>query len=219
MAARLPRLTTRSLSWQAARKRDLIPSLEVSIVNLHKVGRNDPCPCGSGKKFKKCCLNSQRLDGPSSGLHQVDAQDLVPAALEESGGCIPEYDPFVEPDPDQWLALDEEERIDLVMAYHRRAGTRFPRQKVHALFHVIVESQIADAVLPVRGTVERLMAEGLDRHEAIHAVGSVLAGHMNDLMRKLKSGEYLDANSGEDPNVDYFAQLETLTAEDWLRSG
>ena len=25
-----------------------------------KVGRNDPCPCGSGKKFKKCCLNKQR---------------------------------------------------------------------------------------------------------------------------------------------------------------
>lgn len=23
---------------------------------LRKVGRNDPCPCGSGKKYKKCCL-------------------------------------------------------------------------------------------------------------------------------------------------------------------
>ena len=22
---------------------------------MKKVGRNDPCPCGSGKKFKKCC--------------------------------------------------------------------------------------------------------------------------------------------------------------------
>jgi SWIM/SEC-C metal-binding protein len=22
-----------------------------------KVGRNDPCPCGSGKKFKKCCVD------------------------------------------------------------------------------------------------------------------------------------------------------------------
>jgi len=22
-----------------------------------KVGRNDPCPCGSGKKFKKCCAD------------------------------------------------------------------------------------------------------------------------------------------------------------------
>lgn len=21
-----------------------------------RVGRNDPCPCGSGKKFKRCCL-------------------------------------------------------------------------------------------------------------------------------------------------------------------
>jgi hypothetical protein len=26
-------------------------------VNAPKIGRNDPCPCGSGKKYKKCCLN------------------------------------------------------------------------------------------------------------------------------------------------------------------
>jgi tetratricopeptide (TPR) repeat protein len=26
---------------------------------MAKVGRNAPCPCGSGKKFKKCCLLSQ----------------------------------------------------------------------------------------------------------------------------------------------------------------
>ncbi|EKE21698.1 MAG: hypothetical protein ACD_7C00153G0001, partial [uncultured bacterium] len=25
------------------------------IINTNTVGRNDPCPCGSGKKFKKCC--------------------------------------------------------------------------------------------------------------------------------------------------------------------
>ena len=24
---------------------------------LRGVGRNDPCPCGSGKKYKKCCLH------------------------------------------------------------------------------------------------------------------------------------------------------------------
>lgn len=22
-----------------------------------KIGRNEPCPCGSGKKFKRCCIN------------------------------------------------------------------------------------------------------------------------------------------------------------------
>ena len=24
-------------------------------VQSEKIGRNDPCPCGSGKKYKKCC--------------------------------------------------------------------------------------------------------------------------------------------------------------------
>jgi uncharacterized protein YecA (UPF0149 family) len=24
-----------------------------------KTGRNEPCPCGSGEKFKKCCLNKE----------------------------------------------------------------------------------------------------------------------------------------------------------------
>ncbi|MHA3915618.1 SEC-C metal-binding domain-containing protein [Halovulum sp. GXIMD14793] len=28
-----------------------------------KLGRNDPCPCGSGKRFKRCCLKSGRHDG------------------------------------------------------------------------------------------------------------------------------------------------------------
>jgi len=23
-----------------------------------KLGRNDPCPCGSGKKYKRCCMTS-----------------------------------------------------------------------------------------------------------------------------------------------------------------
>jgi uncharacterized protein YecA (UPF0149 family) len=29
-----------------------------SVRGHRKVGRNDPCPCGSGKKYKKCCLNA-----------------------------------------------------------------------------------------------------------------------------------------------------------------
>ena len=30
-----------------------------------KVGRNDPCPCGSGRKYKHCCL--RRGDGRQGG--------------------------------------------------------------------------------------------------------------------------------------------------------
>ena len=32
------------------------PPMPVMARNKNKVGRNDPCPCGSGKKYKKCCL-------------------------------------------------------------------------------------------------------------------------------------------------------------------
>jgi len=34
---------------------DIVPASTVRNTTP-KVGRNDPCPCGSGKKFKKCCL-------------------------------------------------------------------------------------------------------------------------------------------------------------------
>lgn len=32
------------------------------------VGRNDPCPCGSGRKFKKCCLNVAEASAPPARL-------------------------------------------------------------------------------------------------------------------------------------------------------
>ncbi|WP_312209244.1 YecA family protein [Pseudescherichia sp.] len=32
-------------------------AVQQPIVNGDKVGRNDPCPCGSGKKYKQCCLH------------------------------------------------------------------------------------------------------------------------------------------------------------------
>lgn len=32
--------------------------IEPFVRELPKIGRNDPCPCGSGRKYKKCCMNS-----------------------------------------------------------------------------------------------------------------------------------------------------------------
>ena len=32
------------------------PHPQSPIVGGKKAGRNDPCPCGSGKKYKKCCM-------------------------------------------------------------------------------------------------------------------------------------------------------------------
>lgn len=34
---------------------DILLNPQKTIVAETKIGRNAPCPCGSGKKFKKCC--------------------------------------------------------------------------------------------------------------------------------------------------------------------
>ncbi len=41
-----------------------------------KIGRNAPCPCGSGKKYKKCCLSAQPEKWP------VKEQRFIPVYTE-----------------------------------------------------------------------------------------------------------------------------------------
>ena len=38
-----------------------LPTVKTVVRPVPKIGRNDPCPCGSGKKYKKCCLNRDSL--------------------------------------------------------------------------------------------------------------------------------------------------------------
>jgi len=37
-----------------------------------KIGRNDPCPCGSGKKYKHCCGNATSVVEPEKKGHAGD---------------------------------------------------------------------------------------------------------------------------------------------------
>lgn len=41
-----------------------------------KVGRNDPCPCGSGKKYKNCCMKNELPKGTSLGKRKFTAKVL-----------------------------------------------------------------------------------------------------------------------------------------------
>jgi hypothetical protein len=126
------------------------------------------------------------------------------------------YDPLRAPDPAEWLALNEHRRIHLAEEHHRRARIRLPNLKAHAVTHVIVENQMAlGEEIPVR-TLRRLMAEGLNRHEAVHAVGMVLMELIFDVM---KQPEAKRSEPGLDPNKPYYDALETLTAESLRNSG
>ncbi len=118
-----------------------------------------------------------------------------------------EYDPLQAPDSEEWLELDEGDQILLVKEYHTARKIEVPNLDVHAAIHATVETQLAANDPPqARRALARMMAEGLDRHDAVHAVGSVLAELMFDLMKKDPSG---------DPNEAYSASLDRLTAESW----
>jgi hypothetical protein len=61
------------------------------------------------------------------------------------------YDPDKAPDPKEWLALDEQERIRLAKNYHVARRIKLPNANAHAAFHAVVENQIAEGSGPVAG--------------------------------------------------------------------
>jgi len=116
------------------------------------------------------------------------------------------YDPDRAPNPEEWLALDEQARIRLTEEHHRVARITLPNLKAHAVFHAIVENQIAGNLEPVALAMGRLTAEGLSRHEAIHAIASVLAEHIQELF---------SATADDNSHATYYAAIERLTARGW----
>jgi len=91
------------------------------------------------------------------------------------------YDPDVAPDASEWLALPEAERMRLAQSYHVAARIKVPSMKAHAALHAAIENQIASGFGPSKRAISRLESEGLSRHEALHAIGSVVASFMYEL--------------------------------------
>src|SRR5258708_13443674 len=109
---------------------------------FRNVGRNDPCPCGSGKKFKKCCIGKAELAQIAAPNDPFDIDEVE--EFDDVDDEIQDYDPLVGPPPDAWLATDEQRLLDAVERYHRREGFEAQRAGAHAALPVIVENHIAE---------------------------------------------------------------------------
>lgn len=48
---------------------------------MKRAGRNDPCPCGSGKKYKKCCLMKESIQTVTRLLLVKASDELIPELL------------------------------------------------------------------------------------------------------------------------------------------
>ena len=119
------------------------------------------------------------------------------------------YDPNCAPEPAEWNALDEDARVSLVVEHHRKAAVELPDEVLHATIHTIVENQLAENDQPVVEALERLVRQGLDRHESIHAIGSVLAGHLHSMVK--------EGPAGSINHKGYYTRLRKLTAKRWRK--
>jgi hypothetical protein len=118
------------------------------------------------------------------------------------------YDPDTPRHSADWLQTDEGERIELVSSYHRRKKVHLPNAQLHAVIHVVVENQLALGEEVVVETLARLQKEGLSRHEALHAIGSVLAENLYELMQD-------SSEATDDAQRRYLNRLRELTAAKW----
>lgn len=123
------------------------------------------------------------------------------------------YDPNIAPDGRAWLALPELERIRLAQNYHVAARLKIPGMKAHAALHAAVENQIATGYGPSKRAVARLQSEGLSRHDAVHAIASVIATFIHELQRERSDEQQASFQSR------MAEEIESLHAENWLSSG
>jgi hypothetical protein len=122
------------------------------------------------------------------------------------------YDPEKDLPAGKWLAMEEGDRLAAVEAYHRRQRIRLPRATLHATIHTVVENQIALGEGVVLETLARLRSEGLTRHEAVHAIGTVLAEQISHALKGEPAAQ-------SDLSGSYLDRVRLLTADAWRRSG
>lgn len=117
------------------------------------------------------------------------------------------YDPQVAPDPAAWRAAEERARLRAIEDYHHHAALKMPNVRMHAVIHNVVENQLAEGLPETVATLQRLGQAGLSRHDALHAIGSVVAGQIHGML----AGAAVDEG-------DYARQLLALDPAAWRGS-
>lgn len=89
------------------------------------------------------------------------------------------YDIANPPTPEVWLATDESDRIAAIEDAHARTRAAVgSNPTAHAAIHVAVENRLAEGHAMVVAAYERFRAAGVDRHTTVHALASVVTGHL-----------------------------------------
>ncbi len=171
---------------------------------MTKTGRNDPCPCGSGKKYKKCCLEqdeeARRVadDGEAGGADETSGlTERLDWPAFDFG--IDPYDPFIDdllfgppadendPEGEDDDEIDDEEEDERVGACLAPAAYRFVRGETRARLLEELERRVVAAGL-TEDPIARRAIDGVADESAspmaLSFVRELFAGGVEDVQER-----------------------------------
>lgn len=198
-----------------------------------KPGRNDPCPCGSGKKYKQCCQNTAQTQQQS--LQRITSHSMRMALAHFQAGRFPQAEAIchqllrASPEyPDSLhllgaIALNDariEESIRWISQaisiqpnnpeYHSNLGLALQFQgKLEA-----AEEQFRKAVALAPSyanawyNLHALLIDHVDMRPAINCMQKVVALHPSDMDARLILGVLLDYTGNANAAMQHFDMVE-----------
>ncbi len=163
-----------------------------------KTGRNAPCPCGSGKKYKKCCLAKEEEARRSSLEDQEKKQLRVNRQIEEDAELFEDEvrnDELDEVDDNEEVDEDEDEEVGQTfedVKVERRPRKRVPKETP-----------------PISDAEEEIVEEWWKKYKEMHGIEEIRK-HIDD---------FLHDHPELVPNLELHMEVLFELGADYVREG
>lgn len=157
-----------------------------------KIGRNEPCHCGSGKKYKKCCLRKDEE-------REVKAHLRDDELFEDDNSLLSREDEVYDDDDDEVYDDDDDDDMD---AYVEELSQKIPKKKA-------VIKQISDAIPEISDDEGLLIDDWFDHYANLEST---------DEKRK-SIDDFFDTYPELVPNMELQMEVLFELGADYIREG
>ena len=118
------------------------------------------------------------------------------------------YNPNTSIPKRDWLSMEEQDKIEAILEYHKKHKTNLWNKEFHLNLHIEIENQIAKNIRPVNNALRRLKRSGMRRHDAIHAIGCIFIENV-EILNEEKSIKYR--------RTKYYKEIDLLTIKSFFK--
>lgn len=142
-----------------------------------RAGRNDPCPCGSGLKYKKCCLPVDRekegTEATTETVEQIEEpyEDFEIYRGEQEGREEQEVEPQME-----YEDISDDEAVQLYVKEFAKCGYNIKLEVISTFFH---------RCLQIDGLVDSQRVEELCKYLRKHEKVVITSEDVNNFFDEL----------------------------------